>query len=146
MISVVDEREILLVEDDENDVELMRGIIGKHFPSLRLVVAIDGLEAINRIFGDGRGPLRPQGFKMVILDLKLPRVDGFEVLRRLKEDARTRRIPVVVFTSSQQERDIARAYDLGANSYIVKPVDFDDYAKLVGQIEAYWYDRNRTVA
>ena len=142
MISV-DEREILLVEDDQNDVELMREVIRKRVPSMRLGVAMDGLEAINRIFGDGEGGRGPH-IKMIIPDLKLPLIDGFEVLRRLKQDARTRRIPVVVFTSSQQERDIARAYDLGANSYLVKPVNFDDYAELVAQIEQYWYGRNRT--
>src|SRR5437588_8540177 len=123
--------EILLVEDNPTDVELtLRAFKARNFAN-QVFVARDGAEALDFFFGDGSHPLRNIGVvpKVVLLDLKLPKVDGLEVLRRLKSDEHTRTIPVVILTSSREEPDIAAAYRLGANSYIVKPVDFEAFAR-----------------
>ena len=132
--------EILLVEDNPTDVELtLRAFKARNFAN-QVFVARDGAEALDFFFGDGSHPLRDIGVvpKVVLLDLKLPKVDGLEVLRRLKADERTRAIPVVILTSSREEPDIAAAYRLGANSYIVKPVDFDAFARAVSEVGLYW--------
>jgi CheY-like chemotaxis protein len=129
--------DILLVEDDPHDVELtLRALRNVANP---VKVVSDGEEALEFIFGTGRyqaeGPLVP---KVVFLDLKLPKVDGLEVLKRVKGDPRTRLIPVVVLTSSREERDLVESYALGANSYIVKPVDFEKFVDAVRQLGLYW--------
>ena len=132
--------EILLVEDNPTDVELtLRAFKARNFAN-QVFVARDGAEALDFFFGDGSHPLRNIGVvpKVVLLDLKLPKVDGLEVLRRLKADERTRTIPVVILTSSREEPDIAAAYRLGANSYIVKPVDFEAFARAVSEVGLYW--------
>ena len=132
--------EILLVEDDSADAELtLRAFKARNFAN-QVFVARDGAEALDFFFGDGSHPLRDIGVvpKVVLLDLKLPKVDGLEVLRRLRADDRTRRIPVVILTSSREEPDIAAAYRLGANSYIVKPVDFEAFAGAVSGVGLYW--------
>ena len=132
--------EILLVEDDSADAELtLRAFKARNFAN-QVFVARDGAEALDFFFGDGSHPLRDIGVvpKVVLLDLKLPKVDGLEVLRRLRADDRTRRIPVVILTSSREEPDIAAAYRLGANSYIVKPVDFEAFARAVSEVGLYW--------
>ena len=132
--------EILLVEDNPTDVELtLRAFNARNFAN-QVFVARDGAEALDFFFGDGSHPLRDIGVvpKVVLLDLKLPKVDGLEVLRRLRADDRTRRIPVVILTSSREEPDIAAAYRLGANSYIVKPVDFEAFARAVSEVGLYW--------
>ena len=132
--------EILLVEDNPTDVELtLRAFKARNFAN-QVFVARDGAEALDFFFGDGSHPLRDIGVvpKVVLLDLKLPKVDGLEVLRRLKADERTRAIPVVILTSSREEPDIAAAYRLGANSYIVKPVDFEAFARAVSEVGLYW--------
>src|SRR5712691_9695203 len=134
------EVEILLVEDNPNDVELTLRALRKHNLANKVQVASDGAEAIEIMFApDGgderRRPARP---RLVLLDLKMPRVDGLEVLRRLKADERTRALPVVVLTSSKEEPDVAAAYRLGANSYIVKPVDFESFARAVSEVGLYW--------
>lgn len=100
----------------------------------------DGAEALDFIFGTGAyaGRSVAKGPKVVLLDLKLPKVDGLEVLRRIKSDARTKRIPVVVMTSSREERDVVESYELGVNSYIVKPVDFEQFAHAVSDLGLYW--------
>jgi len=132
--------EILLVDDNPTDAELtLRAFKARNFAN-QVFVARDGAEALDFFFGDGSNPLRDIGVvpKIVLLDLKLPKVDGLEVLRRLREDKRTKSIPVVVLTSSQEEPDIVAAYRLGANSYIVKPVDFEAFARAVSEVGLYW--------
>lgn len=125
--------EILLVEDNANDAELTLRALKQRNLANQVFVCRDGAEALD--FFDRRTSPVP---KVVLLDLKLPKVDGLEVLRRLKGDARTKSIPVVVLTSSREEPDIERAYELGANSYIVKPVDFEAFARAVSDVGLYW--------
>ena len=132
--------EILLVEDNPNDVELALHALKKNKVSNRIQVVRDGEEALDFIFGkdassDGPSEQRP---KMILLDLKLPKVDGLEVLRRLKGDPTTRSIPVIILTSSREEQDIVKSYDLGVNSYIVKPVDFQQFNEAIRQLGLYW--------
>jgi CheY-like chemotaxis protein len=129
--------EILLVEDNPNDLELTLHAFGTHKLGNGITVARDGQEAIDYLFGsDGSGPgARP---KLILLDLKLPKVDGLEVLRRLRENPTLGHLPVVVLTSSREERDIVESYDLGVNSYIVKPVDFDKFVETVRMLGLYW--------
>ena len=132
--------EILLVEDNPTDAELtLRAFKARNFAN-QVFVARDGAEALDFFFGDGSHPLRNIGVvpKVVLLDLKLPKVDGLEVLRRLKADERTRTIPVVILTSSREEPDIAAAYRLGANSYIVKPADSEAFARAMSEVALYW--------
>jgi two-component system response regulator len=125
--------EILLVEDNANDAELTLRALKQRNLANQVFVCHDGAEAMD-FFSDGASPVP----KVVLLDLKLPKVDGLEVLRRLKSDARTKAIPIVVLTSSREEPDIERAYALGANSYIVKPVDFEAFARAVSDVGLYW--------
>jgi two-component system, response regulator len=126
-------RAVLLVEDNEDDEELTIRAFKKNNIKNQVDVARDGVEALDYLLG-GKNPL-PQ---MVLLDLKLPKVDGLEVLRRLREDSRTKRLPVVILTSSSEEKDILRGYDLGANSYVRKPVDFTEFIEAVNQLGLYW--------
>ncbi len=132
--------EILLVEDDPRDVELTLRALNKHHLANNVMIARDGAEALDFIFGGDRlatgGP--PSQLKVILLDLKLPKVSGLEVLQRLKGDERTRTIPVVVLTSSQEDQDIEECYKLGVNSYVVKPVEFDAFAKTVADLGFYW--------
>jgi two-component system response regulator len=132
--------EILLVEDNPNDVELTLHALKKHNLANRIHVVRDGAEALDFIFGSGAyaGRRLEDRPKVILLDLKLPLVDGLEVLERIKSDPRTRTIPVVVLTSSREEPDIARSYALGVNSYIVKPVDFQQFAEAVRNLGLYW--------
>ena len=125
--------DILLVEDNANDAELtLRALKQRNLANL-VHVCRDGAEAL-AFFARTNGAVP----KVILLDLKLPKVDGLEVLRRLKADERTKAIPVVVLTSSREEPDIERAYALGANSYIVKPVDFEAFARAVADVGLYW--------
>jgi two-component system response regulator len=132
--------EILLVEDNPDDLELTLRALKRHNLTNNIQVARDGVEALEILFGTRTRPLaesiRPP--KVVLLDLKLPRIDGLEVLRRVKTDPRTRTIPVVMLTSSREERDIVESYKLGVNSYIVKPVDFEQFVASVQQLGLYW--------
>jgi two-component system, response regulator len=132
--------EILLVEDNPNDAELTLHSLRKHNVSNRIHLARDGAEALEFIFGKGThsGRSLRDGPRIILLDLKLPKVDGLEVLRQLKADEQTRAIPVVVLTSSKEERDIVESYRLGVNSYIVKPVDFTQFTEAVRQLGLYW--------
>ncbi len=125
--------DILLVEDNANDAELTLRALKQRNLANQVFVCRDGAEALDFFF-TGATPVP----KVVLLDLKLPKVDGLEVLRRIKDDARTKSIPVVVLTSSREEPDIERAYTLGANSYIVKPVDFEAFARAVSDVGLYW--------
>jgi len=133
-------RNILLVEDNPYDVELTLRAFEQSNIMNELVVVRDGKEALDYLFGAGAYAGRDLGDapEVVLLDLKLPKIDGLEVLRRLKADERTRTIPVVILTSSREEPDIAAAYRLGANSYIVKPVDFEAFARAVSEVGLYW--------
>lgn len=132
--------EVLLVEDNLNDVTLALHAFRRHKVANHIHVVRDGAEALDFVFCTGAYAHREMesGPKIVLLDLKLPRVDGIEVLRRLKSDARTRMIPVVILTSSAEERDIMESYHLGVNSYIVKPVDFDRFTESVRGLALYW--------
>ncbi len=132
--------DILLVEDNPNDLELALRALKKHNLANNVIVARDGAEALDFIFGTGSYAHRQieKIPKVVLLDLKLPKVDGLEVLRRIKADERTKAIPVVVLTSSQEERDVVDSYRLGVNSYMVKPVDFDQFLASVSQLGLYW--------
>lgn len=132
--------EILLVEDNPNDVELTLHALRAHNLANRIHVVRDGAEALDFIFGTGEhaGRSLQNGPKVILLDLKLPKVDGLEVLRRVKGDPQARLIPVVILTSSREEQDIVESYDLGVNSYIVKPVDFEQFSNAVRQVGLYW--------
>ena len=132
--------EILLVEDNPADVELTLRAWKKHNLTNKVQVVNDGAQALDYLFGTGAftGQKHPSLPKVVFLDLKLPKVDGREVLRRLKADDRTRTIPVVVLTSSQEEKDIVESYKLGVNSYVVKPLDFDKFMAAVSALGLYW--------
>jgi two-component system, response regulator len=138
--------EILLVEDNPNDVELTIHAFERHRLANQITVARDGAEALELLFGTGRYSGRDprQRPRLVLLDLKLPLVDGLEVLREIRADPRTRATPVVVLTSSAEERDIVDSYGLGVNSYIVKPVDFEQFGEVVRQLGMYWLLLNRT--
>jgi CheY-like chemotaxis protein len=139
-------RVIFLVEDNPSDVELARRALDKSHIANELVVAEDGREALDYLFGAGAHAGRDVSDlpAVVLLDLKLPLIDGLEVLRRIRGDERTRRLPVVILTSSKEEQDVAAGYDLGANSYIVKPVDFNQFAEAVRQLGLYWLVLNET--
>jgi len=132
--------EILLVEDNPADVELTLRALKKNNLTNRVQVVCDGVQALDYLFGTGAfaGQKHPVPPKVVFLDLKLPKVDGREVLRRMKADDRTRMIPVVVLTSSKEESDILESYKLGANSYVVKPLDFDKFVEAVSELGLYW--------
>jgi two-component system response regulator len=132
--------EILLVEDTPGDLELALRALRKANLVNRIEVARDGVEAMEFIFCEGAhaGRKIEDGPKVILLDLKLPKVDGLEVLRRIKSDPRTKTIPVVVLTSSKEQSDVVASYNLGVNSYIVKPVNFDQFAAAVQQFGMYW--------
>ncbi len=132
--------EILLVEDNPDDLELTMHAFKKHKLGNQVRVARDGQEALDFIFGEGAYAGRNvlDHPKVVLLDLKLPKVNGMEVLRKIRGDERTRTIPVVVLTSSKEDRDIIDSYKLGVNSYIVKPVDFDKFIEAARLLGMYW--------
>lgn len=130
--------EVLVVEDDPNDLELTLRALRRHHVANEVHVARDGAEAIRYLFGeDDNTPIDPPP-RVVLLDLKLPRLTGLDVLRRVKSDPRTRCIPVVMLTSSQEDRDIAECYEAGANSYIVKPVEFERFVEAMRVVGLYW--------
>lgn len=138
-------RKILLVEDNPDDEFLALRALRKNNVANEVVVARDGLEAINYLFGEGpqagQPPLLPE---VILLDLKLPKIDGIEVLRRIRGDERTRRIPTVILTTSGETVDIEASYDNGCNSYIRKPVDFEQFIEAVRQMGLYWLVLNKT--
>ena len=132
------EIDILLVEDNPSDAELTQRALRKSELGARVAVARDGAEALEYLLSSRPRP------KVIFLDLKLPKIDGIEVLRRVRADERTKAIPVVVLTSSQEERDISECYKLGVNSYIVKPVEFDKFYKAVADLGTYWLVLNKS--
>jgi len=130
--------EVLLVEDNPNDAELTIRALRKRNLANKLVWVKDGAEALDTLLGTEGGEASVCRPRVILLDLKLPKVDGLEVLRRLKADPRTEATPVVVLTSSRETPDIARCYELGANSYVVKPVTFESFSDAVAQLGLYW--------
>ncbi len=141
------EKIILLVEDNPDDVALTLRALKKNNIKNMVVVAKDGVEALDYLFGTGQHQGRDPRDKpqLILLDLKLPKVDGLEVLQRLRQDDRTRLLPVVILTSSKEQRDLVEGYSLGANSYIRKPVDFDQFIEAVRQLGLYWMVLNETL-
>jgi len=141
------EVEILIVEDNARDLELTLRALKKHNLGNRIVSVRDGAEALEFLFARGAYSDRRigDGPHVIFLDMKLPKVDGIEVLRQIKADERTRTIPVVMVTSSAQERDVVESYRYGVNSYVVKPIDFDAFIKTIADLGFYWLAVNRQV-
>ena len=137
---------ILLVEDNQDDEELAMLALKKGNIANDVVVARDGVEALDYLFATGAfsGRDLTEVPQLVLLDLKLPKIDGLEVLRRIRADPRTRRQPVVILTSSKEEEDLIRGYDEGANSYVRKPVDFNQFIEAVHQLQLYWLVLNES--
>jgi len=133
-------RILLLVEDNPDDVELTLLALQKHNISNEVVVVRDGAEALDYLFATGAYADRDRSITpaVILLDLKLPKINGLEVLQRLRADERTKLLPVVILTSSKEEQDILNGYKLGANSYVRKPVDFDQFSDAVRQLGLYW--------
>jgi len=144
----MDDKVILLVEDDPDDVELTLRALRKNNITNDVQVAHDGAEALDYLFGAGAYAGRDTSLMptIILLDLKLPKIDGFEVLRRLRADNRTRLLPVVILTSSKEEQDIVNGYSHGANSYVRKPVDFAQFSEAVRQLGLYWLLLNESPA
>jgi len=137
--------DILLVEDNPTDAELTMRALRKGNIANHITWVKDGAEALEFIFRNGAYAGRPdQNPRLILLDLKLPKVDGIEVLRRIKADEQTRAIPVVMVTSSQEGRDITESYKLGVNSYVVKPVEFEQFSETVAKAGFYWMLVNKT--
>ncbi len=141
----VKEKVILLVEDNPDDVELTRRALKKSRVANELVVARDGVEALDYLFATGSfaGRVTNDMPSLVLLDLKLPKVDGLEVLKRLRADKRTNLLPIVILTSSKEQRDLVEGYRLGANSYIRKPVDFTQFVEAIQELQLYWLVLNQ---
>ncbi len=142
----LNEVEVLLVEDNPSDAELTMRALRKRNLANKLFHAKDGAEALDFVFAQGSFLQRrvENGPKVVLLDLKLPKVDGLEVLRCIKSDERTKKIPVVVMTSSREDRDLATCYEYGVNGYVVKPVEFEDFSRAVTELGFYWLLLNET--
>lgn len=136
--------EILLVEDNPNDAEITIRSLKKHNLANKLRWVKDGAEALDFIFAQGDYQDRDvsNGPRVIFLDLKLPKVDGLEVLEKIRDDQRTCNIPVVILTSSKEEQDVIKSYNLGVNSYIVKPVEFENFAKAIAEVGFYWLVTN----
>ena len=131
---------ILLVEDNPSDIDLTKRAFEKQHIMNELIVAMDGKEALDFLFGEGNYLNRDVSVQpaLILLDLNLPVIDGLEVLRQIRSNEKTRRLPVVVLTSSREEQDLATSYDLGVNSYIRKPVDFTQFSEAIRQLGLYW--------
>lgn len=144
-MSETDEIEILLVEDNPDDAEIALSALAKHKIANRIVHVRDGKEALDFLRADGAYADRDRSPKpkLVLLDLKLPRIGGLEVLKAVKGDPELKVIPVVILTSSSEERDLVQSYRLGANSYLVKPVDFDKFGEAMREVGLYWLLLNR---
>ena len=146
IIMNTNEVEILLVEDNPSDAELTLRALRKHNLANRVFHVKDGAEALDFIFAHGAYDQRrvEDTPRVIFLDLKLPKVDGIEVLQKIKSDERTRKIPVVVLTSSKEDRDVVESYRLGVNSYIIKPVEFESFIRAVSDLGFYWLLLNQT--
>jgi CheY-like chemotaxis protein len=132
-------KRILLAEDNEHDVELTLAALGEHNLANEVVVVRDGTEALDYLFRRGKFATHANGLPVVVLlDLKMPKVDGLEVLHQMRADAELKHVPVVMITSSREEQDLIRSYQQGANAYVVKPVDFQQFAASVKQIGFFW--------
>jgi two-component system response regulator len=138
----VNQRTLLLVEDSQDDEELALRSLRQAGIDCRIDVARDGEQALDHLFGKTRNGPPPI---LILLDLKSPKVSGFEILRRVREDPGLRCVPVVVLSSSDAHEDIARAYELGANSYVRKPIEFTRYTEVLRQVGRYWFDLNETL-
>ncbi|MDR9410981.1 MAG: response regulator [Balneolaceae bacterium] len=137
---------ILLVEDNPDDVELTILAFKKNNFANEIKVVEDGEEAIHFLSGKNNEGISKFGYpELILLDLKLPKVNGHEVLKEIKADKKTKRIPVVILTSSQEEEDIIKGYDLGANSYVRKPVDYQDFVEVVNNLGVYWLAINKNI-
>ena len=143
----MEEKLILLVEDNADDETLMLRALKKNSIENRVIIARDGVEALDYLFSTGEyeGSNAQALPHLILLDLKLPKLNGHEVLKRLRADKRTRYIPVVVLTSSTEENDVINSYDLGANGFVQKPVDFNEFVQVAKQLGVYWLAVNRTV-
>ena len=139
------EIDILLVEDNPGDAEMTVIALSQHNLADKLLHVKDGAEALDYIFAEGKYAERKISHKpkVILLDLKLPKVNGIEVLLKLKSDERTKNIPVIILTSSREDPDIKKCYDLGVNSYVVKPVEFDEFQKVISQLGLYWIITNQ---
>jgi two-component system, response regulator len=137
---MTDDMDILLIEDNPEDVEITLRAFQKHHIANKIHVVRDGEEALECLFATGRYAERSpcQNIRLILLDLKLPKIDGLEILQRCKSDPRTKQIPIVVLTSSREEQDLAKSYNYGVNSYVVKPVDFPQFTEAVRQLGLYW--------
>lgn len=135
----MDTKRILLVEDSPNDVELTLTALGEHKLANEVVVVSDGEQALHYLYRRGQYRLRAEGNPVVVLlDIKLPKVDGLEVLQQMRGDPSLRTVPVVMLTSSREEQDIVRSYNLGVNAYVVKPVDFSDFVRAITELGLFW--------
>jgi two-component system response regulator len=139
------EIEILLIEDNPYEAELTIRTLKKHNLASKLLHLDDGAEALDFLFSKSQSGTTANLFnpKLILLDLKLPKVDGLEILRKMKEDERTKMIPVVILTSSKEEKDIVESYKMGANGYIVKPVNFESFARTISELGLYWLILNQ---
>ncbi len=131
---------ILLVEDDPNDEELTLMALKENKIGNEIVVARDGAEALDFVFAKGKHKDRDPSHlpQVVLLDLKLPKLNGLDVLKKLRSEPKTKNLPIVIFTSSKEEKDLVESYDLGANSYVQKPIDFEQFNKAVKELGVYW--------
>lgn len=141
------ENTILLVEDNSMDINLTIQAFSKHKAPKRIVIAKNGVEALDYLFKTGKfaGNSKREIPSLVLLDLNLPMIDGFEVLRRIREDRMTKRVPVVVLTTSGEKKDVTKSYKIGANSFISKPVEFDEFVDVCHQLSNYWLNLNETI-
>lgn len=144
-VTVTSVKPILLVEDDPDDERLCVRALKQSQLVNPVVVARDGQEALDYLFGSDDGSREPaERPHVILLDLKLPKVDGFEVLRRIRTDPRTETLPVVILTGSKEDRDIVKGYGLRANSYVVKPITFEEFIEVVQQLKLYWLVLNQS--
>ncbi|UYP47137.1 putative methanogenesis regulatory protein FilR2 [Candidatus Lokiarchaeum ossiferum] len=137
---------ILLVEDNPDDILLTKRALSKNSILNEVVVANDGVQALDYLFGRGKWEGRDTSLKpeVVLLDLKMPKMGGLEVLKEIRENKLTKRLPVIILTTSKEESDVAKGYDLGANSYICKPVDFNQFHEAIKQLGLYWLVLNQS--
>ncbi len=142
----MDEKTILLVEDNPRDVDLTKRALEKANIANRIVVAEDGVDALRYLYGDETCPECPveELPVLVLMDLKLPRIDGLEVLRKIRTEEKTKFLPVVILTTSSEQTDVIQSYNLGANSFIRKPVKFSEFAEAIRQVGLYWLVMNQT--